>query len=844
MPVLVLTARGAWTERVEGIDAGADDYLPKPFHMEELVARARGLVRRAAGRGAATQAVGRARHRRQPDDGDPATACRWRSRRSSTGCSPTSRCTAARVVPPTELLEHLYGDDDAREANALEALVARLRRKLGPGVVGTRRGFGYFLEAAERGRCARSSRRLAAAASARRPAARRCWRLSLALAAARPRAPLRAPRASGSPSSSSRRDLDQLAAGLERGAGRAALTMAQPPTDPRYGQPLSGRYWQVGGRRRDRWPRARSGTAPSRCRRRPRRPPARAPPARPEGEHAAGARAQRSSPPRFGPRRRAVAVAMDRAPSCARPRGGFLRDLAPYLALLAAALIAAGWVAGRRRPAAARRRSARGSRRCAPGRRGGSATTSPSRSRPLAAEVDALIEAREAEIARARAPRRRPRARAEDAAAGADRRGRPARAPRGAAEAAAGIDEIGRRRCGATSTASSPAPASPPAGRLGLRPGGGDRRGCWRCCAAPATGQRSTGGRRARRACAARIDADDLTEALGALAGERRPPRAGPGCGCAGTAGGRGRRSRSPTTAPASPEARLGELRQRGARLDVRGPGAGLGLAIAGEIAEAAGGSLDPRATSADRASQAVADSCRRLPDAPLTAGVRPASAAAMAKAGQSAADAAERKEDSTDGDDQRQRAATTSSTGTALADMIIGRGGNDEIEGRAANDRRLRRLGQRRARRRRAATTGCTAARQRRARRRMRAATGCYGGTGNDELDGGSGNDRLFGGARPRPAGGRGGQRPARGAAAAPTSSSSTGGDGRDVIEDFRDGTDRIEVRDFDFASAAAVIDRGTQDGDDVVFDLGSDTRVVVRDADLGDFDASDFLI
>ena len=52
-----------------------------------------------------------------------------------------------RVTPPSELLEHLYGDDDAREANALEALVTRLRRKLGPGIVGTRRGFGYFLEA-------------------------------------------------------------------------------------------------------------------------------------------------------------------------------------------------------------------------------------------------------------------------------------------------------------------------------------------------------------------------------------------------------------------------------------------------------------------------------------------------------------------------------------------------------------------------------------------------------------------------------------------------------------------------------------------------------------------------
>ena len=145
MPVLVLTARGAWMERVEGIEAGADDYLPKPFRMEELVARARALVRRSAGQGAAVHSIGAltvdTNRMNVSVRGVPVrvTALEYR-------LLAYLALSNGRVVSPGELLEHLYGDDDAREANALEAIVARLRRKLGAGVIGTRRGFGYFLE--------------------------------------------------------------------------------------------------------------------------------------------------------------------------------------------------------------------------------------------------------------------------------------------------------------------------------------------------------------------------------------------------------------------------------------------------------------------------------------------------------------------------------------------------------------------------------------------------------------------------------------------------------------------------------------------------------------------------
>lgn len=145
IPVLVLTARGTWTERVEGIDAGADDYLPKPFRIEELVARARALVRRSTGRAAPLQSLGRLsldmNRMTATLDGLPLSLAPLEFRLLA-----YLMLHRDRVVPPTELLEHLYGDTDAREANALEAVMTRVRRKTGRGVIGTRRGFGYQLE--------------------------------------------------------------------------------------------------------------------------------------------------------------------------------------------------------------------------------------------------------------------------------------------------------------------------------------------------------------------------------------------------------------------------------------------------------------------------------------------------------------------------------------------------------------------------------------------------------------------------------------------------------------------------------------------------------------------------
>jgi DNA-binding response OmpR family regulator len=143
-PVLILSARSDWTEKVEGIQAGADDYVGKPFAMGELVARARGLVRRAAGHASPLLAVGRV----TLDTGRMTVTVDDRPVR----LSPLEYRfldllihRPGRFLTATEIAEHLHGTDGAADANAIEALVLRLRRKIGPDVIESRRGFGYMI---------------------------------------------------------------------------------------------------------------------------------------------------------------------------------------------------------------------------------------------------------------------------------------------------------------------------------------------------------------------------------------------------------------------------------------------------------------------------------------------------------------------------------------------------------------------------------------------------------------------------------------------------------------------------------------------------------------------------
>ena len=142
MPVLILTARDRWSDKVQGFDAGADDYVAKPFHMEEVLARLRALVRRSAGHASSEISCG-------PLVVDSKSA---RVTVNGTAIKLTSleyRLLAylimhkGKVVSRTELVEHLYDQDFDRDSNTVEVFVGRLRKKLGVDVLRTIRGMGY-----------------------------------------------------------------------------------------------------------------------------------------------------------------------------------------------------------------------------------------------------------------------------------------------------------------------------------------------------------------------------------------------------------------------------------------------------------------------------------------------------------------------------------------------------------------------------------------------------------------------------------------------------------------------------------------------------------------------------
>ena len=142
VPVLVLTARGSWSEKVRGIDGGADDYLTKPFEMEELLARLRALIRRASGQLAPELRHGGlvldSRTSRVTLDGQPVKLTGHELRVLS-----YLMHHRGRVVSQAELVEHIYAQTFDRDSNTVEVFIGRLRRKLGAATIETVRGLGY-----------------------------------------------------------------------------------------------------------------------------------------------------------------------------------------------------------------------------------------------------------------------------------------------------------------------------------------------------------------------------------------------------------------------------------------------------------------------------------------------------------------------------------------------------------------------------------------------------------------------------------------------------------------------------------------------------------------------------
>lgn len=145
IPVLLLTARDSWSDKVAGLDAGADDYLSKPFQMEELIARVRALIRRSSGLASAEIEVG------------PVVLDTRSSRVTVEG--QVVRLTAqefkllsylmhhkGKVISRTELTEHIYDQDFDRDSNTIEVFVTRIRKKLGIDLIRTVRGLGYCLD--------------------------------------------------------------------------------------------------------------------------------------------------------------------------------------------------------------------------------------------------------------------------------------------------------------------------------------------------------------------------------------------------------------------------------------------------------------------------------------------------------------------------------------------------------------------------------------------------------------------------------------------------------------------------------------------------------------------------